>query len=363
MKSNIELAKVALGSPVVYEERLPYPFVYYPEHYGTFFAFAKDENSEVVMCSCSKSAIENYLQLRSMEELGKNADVLRMAPLCSLYFPKLIAEISLKSPKYPLSEITFVDGICHRCTLVPPTLRYCLEMYGGRFIQQFGWYYNQQFLKLGIKDHYARLFLPNVCPLEYQQDILSIKKADQEFSIESERINNMVLGPKRKDIPSDEIVYMANVRMDEAQEMIRLRRLASQTRRAFTKKIENTVRQEFGFKKVGEGWVSETLLYQIIKNILPQFEMVRHHRPKWLEGLELDIFIPDLKLGFEYQGQQHFHPIKAWGGKESLKKLKERDKKKVKLCEQNNITLIEVLYFEPLTESHIKELLLKNGFS
>lgn len=324
--------QVALGSPVVFEEKLPYPIVYYPDHYGTFFAFAKDNNSKIVMCSCSKSAIENYLRIRSMEKLDVYSDKLRMAPLGSHYFPKLIAESSLKNPNYPLSEITFVEGICHRCTLTPPTLRYCHEMYGGRFTQQFGWYYNQQFLKLGIKETPGfgeTLFLSNVCPLEYQEDILNIKKADQEFTIESERINKMVFGPKRTDIPDDEIVYMANVRMDEAQEMIRLRKLASQTRRAFTKKIENIVRQEFGFKNVGEGWVSETLLYQIIKNILPQYEIIRHHRPKWLEGLEIDIFISDLKLGFEYQGQQHFHPIKAWRGKAALKKLKERDKKRL----------------------------------
>lgn len=36
-----ELPPVALDSPVVMEE-LPAPRVYYPNHYGTFFAFVGD---------------------------------------------------------------------------------------------------------------------------------------------------------------------------------------------------------------------------------------------------------------------------------------------------------------------------------
>lgn len=42
--------------------------------------------------------------------------------------------------------------------------------------------------------------------------------------------------------------------------MIRLRREARQFERVFIKKIENIVRKEFGFKKVGEDWVCETIL-------------------------------------------------------------------------------------------------------
>jgi len=33
---------------------------------------------------------------------------------------------------------------------------------------------------------------------------------------------------------------------------------------------------------------------------------LRHYRPDFLQGLELDIFIDELKIGMEYQGIQHF---------------------------------------------------------
>lgn len=103
--------------------------------------------------------------------------------------------------------------------------------------------------------------------------------------------------------------------------MIGLRRNASQTRRAFTKKIENIVREEFSIRKVGEGWISETIPYQIVSKICSGREVLFNHRPEWLNGLEFDIYIPDMKTAIEYQAIQHYRPIKSWGEKKFLKSL------------------------------------------
>ena len=118
--------------------------------------------------------------------------------------------------------------------------------------------------------------------------------------------------------------------------------------------IENTARQEFGFYKIGEGNLSESILTKIIEGIYRGLEIKKHFRPEWLEGLELDIFIPELNLGIEYQGQQHFYPIELWGGQEALIAQQERDSRKRKLCRLNNIKLIEVDYTEPLESEYIK---------
>lgn len=115
------------------------------------------------------------------------------------------------------------------------------------------------------------------------------------------------------------------------------------------------MRKEFGFKNVGESWVSETTLANIIKTIYSNYEVKTHYRPKWLEGLELDIYIDAIKLGIEYQGQQHYNPIKHWGGEKQLKKQKEHDSRKARICREKGVTLLTVDFDEPLTEIHIRE--------
>jgi hypothetical protein len=124
--------------------------------------------------------------------------------------------------------------------------------------------------------------------------------------------------------------------------------------RALKKEIENITREEFGFRKIGEGNVSETILTKIIEKIYHNYEIQRHYRPDWLQGLELDIFISDLRIGIEYQGQQHFFPIKAWGGAKALENVRARDAKKKQICIDHGIKLIEVDYTEPLEEEYIR---------
>ena len=356
---NKKIKKVPVSLGTVTRENLPFPVVYYPNLYGTFFAFAENEYSPVALCLCSKPLIENYLRLKKLYETPQNSNPLRMTSLDSWSFPDIISELSLKLNNPTLDSLNFVKGLCHRCNLIIPSLRYCHEMYGVEFIQHFGWYYNQSFLRLGISPR-SYYFLPDICPQEYQENINKLIKTRDDYQKEYARIINIVCGPKRNDITVDEITYWNNVKIEEAQEMISLRKIAEQTERAFTTKIENIVRQEFGFKNVGEGWVSETILYQIVLRIFPNQNVYRHYRPDWLEGLELDIFIPKLNLALEYQGQQHFHPIKAWGGPPALECQRIRDKRKVEICISQNIKLITVDYSEPLDIDYINKILNEN---
>ena len=107
-------------------------------------------------------------------------------------------------------------------------------------------------------------------------------------------------------------------------------------------------------------WVSETLLYQIVSRIVHPDCVLRHFRPEWLGGLELDIYIPDRRFAVEYQGQQHFHPIEVWGGEEALEALQARDAKKAKACKQHGVCLITFDYEESLTEDYIRKVLVES---
>ena len=187
-------------------------------------------------------------------------------------------------------------------------------MYGGKFKQHYGWYINQEYYKLGVdNDLYESInFLPEICPPEI-------------FEMVS-RMNKLINIEEHYDV-----VSVLRNRIDLL--------------------IENDVREQLGFKKIGDAWVSETILYKIIQEIYPEVEVIRHHRPKWLEGLELDIYIPSLKLGFEYQGIQHFKAISHWGGEVQLEKQQEHDKRKKEICKA--LGLICVNYDEPLNSEYI----------
>ena len=95
--------------------------------------------------------------------------------------------------------------------------------------------------------------------------------------------------------------------------------------REFQNAIENLVREQFGYPKIGDAWVSETMLFHIVEEIYPDVEIIRHHRPNWLEGLELDIYIPSLKIAIEYDGA-------TW---HKTKEHHARELKKYEFCKNN----------------------------
>ena len=64
--------------------------------------------------------------------------------------------------------------------------------------------------------------------------------------------------------------------------------------------------------------------------------------PEWLGRQSLDFFLSDFNVAIECQGEQHFKPIKYFGGEEKFESIIKRDKKKRKLCECNNI---KILYY------------------
>lgn len=61
------------------------------------------------------------------------------------------------------------------------------------------------------------------------------------------------------------------------------------------------------------------------------------------ERLFLDFFMPNHKLAFEFQGEQHdtFNPF-FHGSKAGFERSKERDARKREWCKINNIILVEV---------------------
>uniref|UniRef100_A0A6B2L9Y6 Uncharacterized protein n=1 Tax=Arcella intermedia TaxID=1963864 RepID=A0A6B2L9Y6_9EUKA len=95
-------------------------------------------------------------------------------------------------------------------------------------------------------------------------------------------------------------------------------------------------------KKASQRW-----LYGLVKQIYMDMEVVEEYQHPELcfpEGgrITLDVYVPHIKVGFEYQGHQHYHDSKFYGASEVRKA---RDLKKKNVCQQNGITLIHVPYW------------------
>ncbi|MEF8847392.1 MAG: hypothetical protein V5A57_03130 [Candidatus Paceibacterota bacterium] len=128
------------------------------------------------------------------------------------------------------------------------------------------------------------------------------------------------------------------------------------------REAENRAREKADIPKVGKGWVSETVLKNIISKLLQPtgYKVKQHAHPDWLKGQHLDVYLPDLDLGIEYMGKQHYQPVEHFGGEENLKENKKRDKKKKEKCDKNGVQLIYFRYDEPLEPEFVAEKLSEN---
>lgn len=69
---------------------------------------------------------------------------------------------------------------------------------------------------------------------------------------------------------------------------------------------------------------------------------------KYRKKLSFDFYIPEFNTVIEYDGKQHFEPVKYWGGKQAYDEIKTRDKIKNDYCELKNIHLVRIPYTEPI---------------
>jgi hypothetical protein len=126
-------------------------------------------------------------------------------------------------------------------------------------------------------------------------------------------------------------------------------------RRKIMLAVQDAVRDAFGHPAVEDHWHHETLLFNLIQALYPEYAIERHHRPEWLEGLELDIFLPEVDLAIEYQGRQHFEAIEHWGGVEGLQRQQENDARKAAACASRGVDLVYFTWEDELTPQLVEE--------
>lgn len=298
-KNKKDTRTVAVAPETISVEELPFPIVYYPPLYGAFIAFkASLDDPRFVFCECSRQALSNYVQLLkaspekevvSYRDTRKIVDI-RMFPI------SFINQNSAKTLDEFYEKLHFAPHICHICNNKLPSHLYCVPMYGSKFKQNFGWYENQDVFKQGI--------------------YWSVHRGCSRFIDQNGNITFI-----------DEDNFDPDVMLPPIE----------------------TARLRLDIPGFLPKWKNELLLFRVVSDAFSDLSVISHYRPEWLQGLELDIYIEEYKIAIEYQGIQHYQPVKHWGGQEGFIKRRTNDIKKKLLCEQNGVRLIYFTYQEEIT--------------
>ena len=102
----------------------------------------------------------------------------------------------------------------------------------------------------------------------------------------------------------------------------------------------------------GEKFIRKTLKESDIKfEEQKSFEGCRNKLP-----LSFDFYLPDHNMCIEYNGIQHYEPVKYFGGKKAFEIIKKRDNIKRKFCDKNQINMINIKYDNISKEIILSEL-------
>ena len=124
---------------------------------------------------------------------------------------------------------------------------------------------------------------------------------------------------------------------------------------------------EWDISKFGDVKKNQQRLFHILKLIYPNDKIkydYKHHDLRFSTSnrpMELDVFLPERNLAFEYQGRQHYEEF--WQSNTTMpindnwKDISRRDEEKKVACKANGIRLIEVPYTWNATEDYIRSLI------
>lgn len=112
-------------------------------------------------------------------------------------------------------------------------------------------------------------------------------------------------------------------------------------------KIKYNFAKAYGEKKsLGEKEIKTILLEkELFFEREYKFEDCRDVLP-----LPFDFYVPSKNLLIEYNGKQHYEPIRHWGGRKKFLKQKHHDWLKRRYAKRNNIDLLVISYKESIEE-------------
>ena len=109
---------------------------------------------------------------------------------------------------------------------------------------------------------------------------------------------------------------------------------------------------ETSYSKILEGSKCPNCVYsrgeKAVADVLDSLsiEYTREHSFEYLGRKRFDFFIPSLNIAIEYDGEQHYKSIDAWGGEVYLESVRQSDALKNDFCEYMGIDLLRIPYWE-----------------
>ncbi len=100
-------------------------------------------------------------------------------------------------------------------------------------------------------------------------------------------------------------------------------------------------------------WTSEYKLFFHVKAFFN--DAIYQYAADWLGLQTLDIFVPSVSCGIEYQGRQHYEPIDFFGSDQSFLERISNDEKKKDKCISHNVRLLEWNYETPIRMYTVKK--------
>ena len=115
----------------------------------------------------------------------------------------------------------------------------------------------------------------------------------------------------------------------------------------------------YDFSLPDNKWKSEQLVYNIVQQLYPTENVYYQYRPNYLLSgkgqLSYDIYIAKYRIAIEYQGKQHFEPVRIFGGVEGFEKQRNRDQLKLQLSKEQGVTLIYINYWEDISVELVRQ--------
>ncbi|YBV93561.1 hypothetical protein M1D53_28955 (plasmid) [Bacillus sp. PK9-021] len=206
-----------------------------------------------------------------------------------------------------IDTLQFKENLCHICNKLCPSYGHGKSLGNTKFHSIYGYYINGQAYSYGVEPR-GRV---------YEAEL----------------------------IPADIVPNLITQSYDD-------RRLDEQSVKDFMRYCEDVIRIRMGYHAIGKKWTTEIKLLELVRKIYPKYTVIHQYELDHLRG---DIYIEELKLVIEYQGQQHFKPVSYMDGEEGFKRIQARDKEKVELCNYYKLGILYFSYKDKLSEKLVKD--------